>query len=135
MNIKPDMLLGIHPAALELWQKRAETLASNLTNADTPHYLARDIDFRSLLAASSSAAESNLPLITTSSTHLQATTASTDGPPLKYRVPLQPAVDGNTVDSQAEQAAFAENSVRYQASLSFINTQLRLLRTAITGGS
>ncbi len=135
---KPDSLFGIHAAALELWQKRAEVLASNLTNADTPGYLARDVDFRSVLANSEGAtnSKSQLPLTETAGAHLQATAhTGGNGYALKYRIPLQPAVDGNTVDSQAEQAAFADNSVRYQASLSFISAQIHLMRVALNGTS
>jgi flagellar basal-body rod protein FlgB len=61
------------------------------------------------------------------------TTNGTATPELKYRTPLAPSLDGNTVDAQLEQAAFAENSVRYQATLSFLSGKFRSLMTAITG--
>ncbi|MCE5231792.1 MAG: flagellar basal body rod protein FlgB [Mizugakiibacter sp.] len=130
-----DPLFGIHTQALSLWQRRAEVLASNLANADTPGYLARDVDFRSALAAQSGDAAGDVRLALTEPGHPAA--AGSDpatGAALKYRVPLQPSMDGNTVDPQMEQAAYAENSVRYQASLTFITAQIRMLRTAITGG-
>lgn len=130
-----DPLFGIHTQALSLWQRRAEVLAANLANADTPGYLARDVDFRSALAAQSGDAAGDVRLAVTEPGHLAA--AGSDpatGAALKYRVPLQPSMDGNTVDPQMEQAAYAENSVRYQASLTFITAQIRMLRTAITGG-
>lgn len=130
-----DPLFGIHTQALSLWQRRAEVLAANLANADTPGYLARDVDFRSALAAQSGAAGGDLPLAATEPGHLAAPDSdAVSGAALKYRVPLQPSMDGNTVDAQVEQAAYAENSVRYQASLTFITAQIRMLRTAITGG-
>ena len=111
-----DTYLGIHTRALMLESRRTELLANNLANADTPGFKARDLDFRSALAAAGGTATGD------------ATAAD-----LKYRVPMAPALDGNTVDAQLEQAAFAENSVRYQATLTFINSKLRALMTAITG--
>ena len=122
-------LFGIHTQALALWQRRAEVLSTNLANADTPNYQARDVDFRAALGA---ATPGSLPLAATTPGHIDASAAGT-AQALKYRVPMQPSLDGNTVDAETEQAAFAENSVRYQASLTFINAQIRQLRTAITG--
>lgn len=126
-----DNLFGMHTQALGLWQKRAEVIAGNLANADTPGYLARDVDFRQALADASGQGD-KLAMTATQSGHIDATTQSIDQ--LAYRVPLQPTMDGNTVDTQVEQASFAGNSVHYQASLSFITAQIRMLRTAITGG-
>src|SRR4051812_32112314 len=121
---QPTDLFGIHPQALAPLQRRAEVLSTNLANADTPNYQARDVDFRAALGAVNGDA---LPLAATSSGHIDsAASASADG--LKFRVPMQPSLDGNTVDSETEQAAFAENSVRYQASLAFINAQIHMLR-------
>lgn len=126
-----DNLFGMHTQALGLWQKRAEVLASNLANADTPGYLARDVDFRKALADASGGSE-KLAMVATAPGHVDASTQAADQ--LAYRVPLQPTMDGNTVDTQVEQSSFAANSVHYQASLSFITAQIRMLRTAITGG-
>jgi len=124
----PTDLFGIHTQALALWQRRAEVLSTNLANADTPNYQARDIDFRAALGAADAG---SLPLEATSAGHIANSAGGADA--LKYRVPMQPSLDGNTVDAETEQAAFAENSVRYQASLTFITAQIRTLRTAITG--
>lgn len=132
MSLTPDNLFGIHTQALDLWQRRTEVLANNLANADTPGYLARDIDFRKVLAAASGGTDS-LPL--QAGTPGQIGTTGQTANALAYRVPTQPSMDGNTVDEQVEQAAFAANGVHYQASLSFITAQIRMLRTAITGGS
>jgi flagellar basal-body rod protein FlgB len=126
-----DNLFGIHTKALDVWQRRTEALANNLANADTPGYLARDVDFRKALAAASSQAggvalETDAPG--------QIGTAGRSAETLAYRVPTQPSMDGTTVDAQVEQAAFAANGVHYQASLSFITAQIRMLRTAIGGG-
>ena len=126
---EPTDLFGIHTQALALWQRRAEVLSTNLANADTPNYQARDIDFRAALGA---ATPGSLPLAAPSQGQID-TSAPNAAESLKYRVPMQPSLDGNTVDAETEQSAFAENSVRYQASLTFINAQIRLLRTAITG--
>lgn len=134
MALAPDSLFGIQPQALSLFQRRAEILAANLVNADTPHYLARDIDFRQALAA---AAGPDAPLAPsrTAAGHLPGAGLADGQAALRYRVPQQPAMDGNTVDTDIEQAAFAENGVRYQASLTFLDGQVRMLRMAITGGA
>lgn len=132
MSLTPDNLFGMHTQALALWQRRSEVLASNLANADTPGYLARDVDFRKALAAAGGTSGS-LPMQTDASGQIGGTTAQPDAP-LAYRVPSQPSMDGNTVDEQVEQADFAANGVHYQASLSFITAQIRMLRDAITGG-
>jgi flagellar basal-body rod protein FlgB len=131
-----DNYLGVHAAALQLRSQRTEVLAANLANADTPGYRARDIDFKNALAAASGQNNGGggVHLATTRAGHIGAATANgTPAPELKYRVPLAPALDGNTVDGQLEQAAFAENTVRYQATLSFISSKFRALMTAITG--
>lgn len=131
MGLTPDNLFGMHSQALDLWQRRTEVLANNLANADTPGYLARDIDFRKVLA-DASGGQGNLPLATSTAGQIGSTSTAANG--LAYRVPTQPSMDGNTVDAQTEQAAFAANGVHYQASLSFITAQIRMLRMAINGG-
>lgn len=134
MSSPNDSLFGIHAQALELWQRRAQVLAANLANADTPGYLARDINFRRVLAQAGSA-DATLPLARTGS-GVDLGGGSGDSiarAPLEYQVPLQPALDGNTVSTQVEQAAFAQNAIHYQASLTFINAQIQMLRTAING--
>ena len=127
-----DNYLGVHAAALKLRSQRTEVLAANLANADTPGYRARDIDFKSALAqASGNAKQGGVHLQTTNAGHIGPN--GTPAPELKYRTPLAPSLDGNTVDAQLEQAAFAENTVRYQATLQFLNSKFRGLMTAITG--
>jgi flagellar basal-body rod protein FlgB len=116
-----DSYLGVHAQALQLRERRTELLATNLANADTPGYKARDMDFKSALAAATTRSSTGLGTAGDAATHL------------KYRVPLAPSLDGNTVDTQLEQAAFAENAVRYQATLSFLSSKFRSLMTAITG--
>jgi len=128
-----DNYLGIHPAALKLRSQRTELLANNLANADTPNFKARDLDFRSALAAAGSPGAA-IPMTATRATHIALGAPNAAGQlHTLYRVPLAPSLDGNTVDPQLEQAAFAENAVRYQASLSFLSGKFRSLLTAITG--
>jgi flagellar basal-body rod protein FlgB len=143
MALNLDSYLGVHAQALTLEAQRTELLAANLANADTPNYKARDIDFKAALAAASgngasgSGNGSALAMSATNSAHLGAAGADSANAAidanLKYRVPMAPSLDGNTVDTQLEQAAFAENSVRYQATLTFLNARLKELMTAIVG--
>lgn len=129
-------LFGIHAQALSLWQRRAETIADNLANADTPGYEARDIDFRKALAQADSAQTGeDVPLATDQPDQIGDSIERAQDAPLAYRVPLQPSMDGNTVDTQIEQAAYAENTVHYQASLNFISGYTQTLRLAINGGN
>lgn len=128
-----DSVFGLNAPALALWQRRSEVIASNLANADTPGYQARDVDFRSALQQASGQS-TQLELSTPTAGQIGAA-GSSDADQLKYRTPMQPSMDGNTVDTQVEQAAFAANTVHYQASLSFINGTIQTLRLAITGGA
>jgi len=136
-----DAYLGMHPAALKLREQRTELLARNLANADTPGYKAQDMDFKSALAAATSPAAAPGQLQATRPGHFGvqgaegaiAEGAGSTEAFLRYRVPLAPSLDGNTVDAQLEQAAFADNAVRYQATLSFLQGKFRSLMTAITG--
>lgn len=128
-----DPLFGIHARALSVQSQRMQVLASNLANADTPNYQARDIDFAKVLASTQGPAASSVSLAATSPLHAQGSASSGVGAQLAYRVPLQPAADGNTVDEQVEQAAYADAALHYQASLSFINGEVKGLMTAITG--
>ena len=135
MPLSLDTYLGVHQDALRLYGRRTAVLANNLANADTPGFKAQDLDFKSLLGAGAGAGTSGaLPLAATHAVHLSTTpTLSTSGSGLKYRVPLAPSLDGNTVDPQLEQAAFADNTVRYQAALTFLSDKFKSLMTAITG--
>ena len=136
MGLNLDTYVGVHAAALDVRARRGELIANNLANADTPGFKARDLDFRAALArAAGEKGVSGVSLTTTQAGHI-GTTAEANAagsPDLKYRTPLAPALDGNTVDAQIEQASFAENSVRYQATLTFLNSKFRSLLTAILG--
>ena len=124
-------IFGIHERALIAAADRVGVLATNIANADTPNYKARDYDFAGTLADVSQGGA--LPMSRTHVGHLPVATGSTTEDELKYRIPYQPSLDGNTVEAPVEQAKFAENSVRYQTSLDFINRQVAALRLAITG--
>ena len=129
-----DSFLGVHAQALGIESRRAQLLAANLANSDTPNFKARDLDFKTALANAGTPLGGPLPLRLTQGAHQDAAGGALDNDPeLLYRVPLAPALDGNSVDPQLEQAAFAENAVRYQATLTLLNARLRGLMTAITG--
>ncbi len=133
MALDLDTYLGIQPEALQVQSRRMQVIADNLANVDTPNYKARDIDFQAALAAASGGADAPVTLQTTQANDIGGSPAADGSAELKYRVPLAPSLDGNTVNSELEQAAFAESTVRYQATLTFISTSLRNLMTAITG--
>jgi flagellar basal-body rod protein FlgB len=135
MSFSLDAYLGVQQDALKVQSQRMEVLAKNLANVDTPNYKAQDIDFKTALAQAGSPG-SSLALTTTSANQIGNSTTSGDvenSAALKYRVPLAPSLDGNTVDETMEQAAFADNTVRYQATLTFLSGSLKDLVTAITG--
>jgi flagellar basal-body rod protein FlgB len=125
-----ESIFGIHEQALLLQGQRVGILATNLANADTPNYKARDIDFSAVLAHSDAAP---MPLAVTDGAHIALGDPSSPSADLKYRNPFQASLDGNTVEMPVEQAAFAENNVRYQASLGFINGRIAELTLAING--
>lgn len=109
--------LGLHADALLLRERRNALLQTNIANAATPGYLARDFDFAAALRQAEAA----------------GTPAAAPQTRAGYRVPVSAAVDGNTVDMGVEQLAFAENTLRYQASLQFLNTRISGLMAAIKG--
>ena len=140
MPLNLDQYVSVHAAALDVRARRTELIANNLANADTPGYKARDLDFRQAMArAAGETPPSGVHLATTQAGHIGGSTADaarlSNGQvaDLKYRTPLAPALDGNTVDAQLEQSAFAENAVRYQATITFLNNKFRGLLTAIMG--
>lgn len=140
MPISFDSALGIHQQALSLRTSRTEMLASNIANADTPGYKAIDIDFKSALQVSvdkqhqfqQSASKHAGSLSTTNPRHIQLDMAETNVETL-YRVPNQSSLDGNTVDGELEKSAFAENALRYQASLEFLSGKFKGMITALKG--
>lgn len=128
MKINP---FAHHETALHLRAMRSEILTSNIANADTPGYKSRDIDFK---AAFQSARSEVSILRRTDARHLSGQGSQPVAADVKYRVPMQPSVDGNTVEADVEQAQFSENAVRYRASLRFLSGSISSLRYAIKGG-
>ncbi len=124
MAITWEKALGIHQHAVNVRAQRSEVLSSNIINADTPNYKARDVDFRSILKNVSHAGAGQLA--TTNAKHIGSRTqvglGSSD---LLYRVPQQASLDGNTVDSHVEHMKFSENAIRYQASVSFLSGRIK----------
>ena len=128
--MKFDQAFGIHEQALKLRGKRAGVLAGNIANADTPGYKARDFDFHSVLQQE---VGSSQRIRTTHPRHIQMDRGIVPPTQMGYRIPSQPSLDGNTVDSQLEHSAFASNALEYQASLRFVSGQIQSLKKAITG--
>ena len=120
-----------HENSLRFRALRNQVLSSNIANADTPGYKARDLDFGSVLK---SAKQESVTLARTNDLHKQAWGTTAGGAKMMYRVPSQPTLDGNTVSMDVEQAAFAENALQYRASLAFLDGSIKTLRYALKGG-
>ncbi|HKC03516.1 MAG TPA: flagellar basal body rod protein FlgB [Sphingomicrobium sp.] len=110
-------LFGLHGAALELRSQRLSLLASNIANAATPNYKARDIDFNQALERATKGQSLD-----------SAVESSTE-----FRVPVTPSLDGNTVELSTEQTLFAENAVQYRTTLSFLEGRIGTLKRALRG--
>lgn len=119
--------LNVFASALTLRERRGEILASNIANAATPGFKARDIDFQSVLNGKIGIG----PMAVTNTRHFTASLSDPDH--AGYRVPTNPSLDGNTVELAVEQMEFAENSLRYQTSLTLLNRRISGLTTAIKG--
>jgi flagellar basal-body rod protein FlgB len=122
-----DNALGVHAQALGLRSKRMEVLARNIANADTPHYKAKDIDFRSVLKQTREDA-----LQTTSNMHMGLPMEESPGGE-KYRIPFNAAFDGNTVELNVEQAKFGQIAADYQATLNILENRVSGIRRALRG--
>ncbi len=133
MTSRLDETMRFHQTALNLRAYRQQVIASNIANADTPNYKARDVDFKQALKGALGGEPANLPLATTSGRHLPGVNGNPVEASLKFRKEEQGAVDGNTVNMDVERSAFAENSVQYQASVTFINGLLSSMQRAIQG--
>lgn len=134
MPLNFDAALGNHEQALAIHSRRLKVHAANLANAETPGYKARDIDFKAALQQASAGRDS-VGLKTTHASHLGGTggTPTAAQAELQYRIPNQPSLDGNTVDVQMEQTAFAETAVRYRASLQFLGGRFTGMINALRG--
>lgn len=134
MSISFDKALGIHEKALGFRAQRAEVLANNIANADTPHYKARDLDFAAVLAEQSEKqGGKTFGLSRTDSQHIAADGIQLADPALRFRTPFHPSIDQNSVDMQQEQANYAENAVQFQASFTFLNSKFKGLIGALRG--
>ncbi|VXB90733.1 flagellar component of cell-proximal portion of basal-body rod [Pseudomonas sp. 8AS] len=134
MSISFDNALGIHEKALGFRAQRAEVLASNIANADTPNYQARDLDFAAVLAEQSAkGARQPVGLQRTDSQHIAAEGIQLADPALRFRTPFHPSIDQNTVDIQQEQSNYAENAVQFQASFTLLNSKFKGLVSALRG--
>ncbi|CNI15073.1 flagellar basal body rod protein FlgB [Yersinia massiliensis] len=134
---KLDNELRFQQGALQLLSQRQDILASNIANVDTPGYLARDIDFSQQLK---NAVENNIKttgdvsLTLTSGKHIPAIAPSINNDQLLYRIPDQPSADGNTVDMDRERVNFADNTIKYQTSLTILSSQLKNMMSVINQG-
>lgn len=127
-----DKLFQFHQNALNLRAFRQQLLASNIANADTPGYKARDIDFAAALSDAAAGREVSVSLRTSNGRHLDAPAGDAPAAVL-YRSAQQPSIDGNTVDMDVERNRFAENAVHYDANLTFLNAELKLMLAALQG--
>ncbi|MFN0302511.1 MAG: flagellar basal body rod protein FlgB [Burkholderiales bacterium] len=129
--------LDFQSQALVLRAERQKVLAANIANSDTPNYKATDFDFGAALRAATAGASSTSragSLARTDSKHVDPAAGQSGGMrTLQYRVPVQSAIDSNTVDMDLERMQFADNAVRYEATLKFINSHIRTMLSAIRG--
>ncbi|WP_460238909.1 flagellar basal body rod protein FlgB [Aurantivibrio plasticivorans] len=134
MAISFESALGIHEKAFGVRAKRAELIANNLANSDTPNFKARDVDFRAALQDQvSNSGQGNLKMRGTREGHITESSTEHFDQPLLYRVPMQPSIDGNTVDEHVEHAQFMENALAYQSTFTFLNSKFKGLTSAIRG--
>jgi flagellar basal-body rod protein FlgB len=120
--------LNLHATALTVRSKRNKVLASNIANAATPNFKARDINFQAMI----NKAEGVGPLRATDERHFKVSMEAS-GDRMKYRTPVNPARDGNTVEMNVEQMELSENVIRYQTTLTFLNNKIAGLKSAIRG--
>jgi flagellar basal-body rod protein FlgB len=131
MATELDNYLQFHAQALNLRAMRQQLLASNIANADTPGYKARDIDFAKSLQQALAGRTDGVSLARTADGHLGGAQSDQGAGSAQYRAVVQPSIDGNTVDMDVERAKFAENAIHYEANLTFINSQLKTMLAAL----
>jgi len=132
---KIDNALSFQQRALGLRAYRQQVLASNIANADTPNFKAKDFDFTTALqSAVAGRSEGSLTVSKTNPAHLSGTAESAPVR-LMYRTPAQSSVDGNTVEMDVERSQFSENAIQYEAGVTFITHQLKMLSLAVQGQS
>ena len=130
---KIDASLRFHQEALNLRARRQEVLSANIANADTPNFKARDLDLSSALmdAVDRGRQSQSLSMTGTSSRHLEGQAHASADTELLYRTPTQSSLDGNTVEMDVERVKFADNTLRYEASLTFISSRIKSLLSAM----
>ena len=140
MGIHFQKALGVHPMAMQLRLTRAELLSANLANVNTPNFQAKDIDFAAEMQRAkrgngvmAAPDRSSAQMLSTQMSSTQMSSAQMSSAQIKYRLPYQPSLDGNTVALNVEQAEFSKNALDYQTSLSFLNMKLTGLKQAIEG--
>jgi len=122
-----DRVFGVSPQVLDVRAQRMELIAANLANADTPGYKARDIDFSDAMLQVLGEGEG---LQKSNARHQRGGEFRND---VLYRMPSQPSLDGNTVETHREQSEFMENAIRYQASLNFLGGRIKSMLLALKG--
>ena len=135
---KLDDAFRFQQQALGLLSRRQDILDSNIANADTPGYQARDIDFPQQLKAAmenNTVAKSPVSLALTSNRHIEGKAQSFDDAQLLYRIPDQPSLDGNTVDMDRERTQVADNSLKYQTGLTVLGGQIKGMMNVLQGGN
>ncbi|RJG05934.1 flagellar basal body rod protein FlgB [Noviherbaspirillum cavernae] len=134
---KLDEAFRFHETALSLRAQRQQLLASNIANADTPHYKARDVDFGKALQNAMSGSSANpapVAVVKTAASHLSPQGAPTiGGLEPQYRSTIQGSVDGNTVDMDMERNQFTDNALRYEAGITLMSGEIKKMLTAIQG--
>lgn len=134
MNLDFDKIFSVYEHSLGVRAKRAEMIANNIANADTPGYEARDLDFREILSGfRDSNAMKPVRLSRSNDYHATQLIDSTAMEGLKYRNSTQPSIDGNTVDIHREKTEYAQNALRFQASFNFLNSRINAIKGALRG--
>jgi flagellar basal-body rod protein FlgB len=124
-----NQALGVHEQALQVKSRRLEVLAQNIANADTPHYKARDIDFKAVMSATQ---QQDTAMVATTAGHFGAgEEMGHDG--MRYRTPFNTSFDGNTVEMSVEQAQYGKAAADYQATVQFLENRVSSVRKALRG--
>lgn len=136
-----DQLFSLHRQSVQLRSRRAELLAANLANADTPNYKAQDINFEKIMrqthgtsahggGTQSAVPVSTIKMVTTQARHIHPGMLGSNSFDVQYRIPQQSSLDGNTVNTDIEKSEFTENAMRYQISLTFLSKKISgMIRT------
>ena len=123
-----DKAVDVHARALDVRSRRMEVLERNIANADTPHYKAQDIDFRSVLSD-----VKQEPMVATQKGHVDTSAPPAGADGMRYRIPFNVAFDGNTVELNIEQAQYGKAAADYQATLQFLEQRVSSIRKALKG--